>query len=77
MRGDFLLPFVETIARNTELASNLGCGTLPRIQQLNGLTLKFRSEPSALSHVPTSAEASSCPLLRCPSNPGQLRLLFG
>lgn len=48
------LPLVEPIARNAEFPSNLGGWTLPRIEELHGLPLKFRGESSSLaqSHLP-------------------------
>ena len=71
MRRDLLLPFVEPIARDAQFTGDLGRRALPGIQELHGVLFEFWCEPSSLPHCPPPWR-SSCPLLRCPSNPGQL-----
>lgn len=62
MGGHLFLPFIETMARDTEFTGNLGGWALPGIQQLNGLSCELRGEPSSLGHVPPPAGAYRAPI---------------
>jgi hypothetical protein len=64
------LVFTQRRFRGCVVPGVLGRETLVCIEKLHSLPLKFRSERSSLFPCRPSAETSSCPLLRCPSNPG-------
>jgi hypothetical protein len=51
MSGDLLLPFVEAIARNTELSGDLGGRALAGVEQLDCVSFKLGRKPSSLCHL--------------------------
>jgi len=51
MPGNILLPFVETIAGDTEFTGNLSGWALAGVQELDRLSFKLGREPSSLPHV--------------------------
>jgi hypothetical protein len=73
MSCDVLPPFVKPIAGNTEFTGDLDGKALASVEKLHCLPLKLGLNRcrGAMSHLPGSL---SCLLLRCPSNPGQLRM---
>src|SRR5207302_17707 len=62
-------PLVQPVARDPQLACDLGGWPTRLFEQLDGFKLKFFGKPLALAHRPPPP-GTSCPLSRCPSNQG-------